>query len=117
MRALTASFLFDFKSNMQAIRERAYKGKLSALQYQKFTKVKTSGSEREIFAWLLSTARLKRNGQGGNLQYDTLAQVKQTYVNGNFDAAIQIAKNQLTDLDGKGVDIGAQWSEDVGADI
>lgn len=117
MRALTASFLFDFKSNMQAISERSYQNKLKNLHYQKFTKTRSSGSEREIFAWLLSTARLQRNGQGGNIQYDTLAQVKQTYTMGNFAAGTKISKNQLTDLDGKGVDIGAEWSAQVGADI
>src|SRR5258706_13408592 len=110
MRALTSSFLFDFKSNMQAISERSYQGKLKNLHYQKFTKTRSSGSEREILAWLLSTARLQRNGQGGNLQYDTLAQVKQTYTMGNFAAATRISKNQLTDLNGKNMNIDAEWS-------
>lgn len=117
MRALTSSFLFDFKSNMQAIQEQSYQNKLKNLHWQKFTKVRSSESEREILAWLLSTARLQRNGQGGSIQYDTLAQVKQTYVNGNFAAGTKISKNQLTDLDGKGVDIGAEWSRQIGADI
>ncbi len=117
MRALTASFLFDFKSNMQAIQERSYQNKLKNLHYQAFTKTRSSGSEREILAWLLSTARLQRNGQGGNIQYDTLAQVKQTYTNGNFAAGTKISKNQMTDLDGHGVDIGAEWSAQIGADI
>jgi len=117
MRALTQSFLFDFKSNMQAIQEQSYQGKLKNLHWQKFTKVRSSESEREILAWLLSTARLQRNGQGGNIQYDILAQVKQTYTNGNFAAGTKISKNQLTDLDGKGVDQGAEWSRQIGADI
>src|SRR5882762_3981257 len=104
-RALTASFLFDFKSNMRAISEQSYQNKLKNLHWQKFSKTITSGSEREILAWLLSTARLQRNGQGGNIAYDQLAQVKQSYTNGNFDAGLSLDKNQLTDLDGHGVDI------------
>ncbi len=117
MFALTQSFTFDFLSNMQAIQENSYQGKLKNLQYGKFTKTRSSSSSQEILAWLLSTARIKRNGQGGNVQYDDLAQVKQSYVNGNFAAALQLSQNQLTDLDGHGVDLASEWSRQVGADI
>jgi len=116
-RVLTASFLFDFKSNMQAISEQSYQNKLKNLHYQKFTRSRTSDGEREILAWLLSTARLQRNGQGGNIEFDSLAQIKQTYTHGNFDAGLKIKKNQLTDLDGRGVDIAREWSSQIGADI
>lgn len=116
-RILTTSFLFDFKSNMQAIQEQSYQNKLKNLHYQKFTRTRTSESEREILAWLISTARLQRNGQGGNIEFDTLAQVKQTYTNGNFDAGLKLSRNQMTDLDGKGVDVAGEWSRQIGADI
>ncbi len=117
MFAMTQQFTFDFLSNMQAIQENSYQGKLKNLHYQQFTKTRSSSSSQEILAWLLSTARIKRNGQGGNVQYDDLAQVKQSYVNGNFAAALKLSQNQLTDLDGHGVDLAAEWSRQVGADI
>lgn len=116
-RALTASFLADFKTNLQAKSEQSYQNKLKNLHYAKFTRTMTSESEREILAWLLSTARLQRNGQGGNIEFDSLAQVKQTYVNGNFDAGLKLKKNQLTDLDGKGVELATEWNAQIGADI
>src|SRR5678816_1944475 len=100
MFAMTQQFTFDFLSNMQAIQENSYQGKLKNLHYGKFTKTRSSSSSQEILAWLLSTARIKRNGQGGNVQYDDLAQVKQSYVNGNFAAALKLSQNQMTDLDG-----------------
>jgi hypothetical protein len=117
MFALTQQFTFDFLSNLQVIQERSYQGKLANLHYQKFTKTKTSASSQEILAWLISTARLKRNGQGGNVSYGDLAQVKQTYVNGNFADGLKLSWNQMSDLDGHGVDLAGEWNRQIGADI
>lgn len=116
-RALTAEFLFNFKTNLAAISERSYQNKLKNLKYQLFTKTRTSDAEKEILAWLLSTARIQRSGQGGSIEYDQLAQVTQSYVNNNFQAGLRLKKNQLTDLDGRGVQVATQWMSEVGADI
>lgn len=115
--AVTQSFTFDFLSNCRAISERSYENKLKHVVWPKFTKVMPSGSSQEIVAWLLNTARIKRNGQGGNIRFNSLAQVKQTYVNGNFYDALELEHNQMTDLDGHGVDLAATWNSACGADI
>ncbi len=115
--ALTQQFTFDFLSNCRAVAEQSYQGKLKHVVWPKFTKSLTSQSSTEILAWLLSTARIKRNGQGGNIQFNSLAQVKQSYTNGNFYDALELEHNQMSDLDGHGVDLAAEWNRQVGADI
>ncbi len=117
MFTLTSSFTFDFLSNCRAISEKSYEGKLKNLHYGAFTKTLASQSSQEILAWLLSTARMKRNGQGGNVGYEGLSQVKQSYRNGNFAAGLELSWNEMSDLDGHGVDVASEWNRQVGADI
>lgn len=117
MPILTQQFLITFKDNLRAITEASYQGKLKNLRYQRFTKVMTSESENEILSWLLSTAMLRRNGQGGNIRYGTLGQVKQSYRNGNFNDGLVVFRNQIEDLDGRGVQVASEWNRQIGADI
>lgn len=113
--ALTPSFLFDFESNMQAITEREYTRLTANLWWQKFCKIRPSSSRKEVIAWLLSTAMIRSTGKGGNIDFDDLVSISTEYVNQDAGDGLILPKNQLTDLDGKGLELATQWSADIGA--
>lgn len=114
---LTQEFVFDFMSNISLISERSYQGKLENLNYQAFTKTRPTNAKKEHLAWLISTARLRSNGFGGNVSYESLSQVKQTMSVHNFQAGAEFEENEFTDKDGHGIDGASEWAAQIGADI
>lgn len=115
MPALTPSFVFDFESNMQAITENEYARLVQNLFWQKITKVRPSGSKKEIISWLLTTAQIYDQGKGGNVNFDDLVSLTTTYESNNAGTGLRLFRNQLEDLDGNGLELAAKWSGDIGA--
>lgn len=115
MPAITPEFMFDFESNMQAITENEYARLVQNLFWQKITKVRPSGSRREIIAWLLSTAQIYDQGKGGNVRFDDLVSVVTQFESNNAGTGLRLDKNQVEDLDGNGLELAAKWSGDIGA--
>lgn len=114
---LTQEFVFDFMSNITTISERSFQGKLENLKYQSFTKTRPTNAKKEHLAWLISTARLRSNGFGGNVAYESLSQVKMAMTVHNFYAGVEFEENEFTDKDGHGIDGASEWAQQVGADI
>jgi len=114
---LTQEFVFDFMSNISTISERSYQGKLENLHYPLFTKTRPTNAKKEHLAWLISTARLRKNGFGGNVSYESLSQVKMAMTVSNFQAGVEFEENEFTDKDGHGIDGAGEWAQQVGADI
>jgi len=117
MPALTPTFLFDFESEMQRIQEMEYL-RMSAsenLWWQEITKVRPTGKKREIIAWLLSTAQIRDQGLGGNINFDDMAATFQEYDVKNAGEGLSLARDQVEDNDGNGFDFAMQWSSDVAA--
>lgn len=115
MPVVTPEFLFDFESNMQALTEREYDRLIQNLWWQKVAKVRPSSSKKEVIAWLLSTAMIKDQGKGGNVNFDELVSLTTEYVNGNSGTGLKLKRDQLEDADGKGLEYAAQWAGDIGA--
>jgi phage major head subunit gpT-like protein len=115
MPALTPSFVFDFESNMQALTENEYSRLVKNLYWQKVAKVRPSGSKQEILAWLLTTAKIESLGLGGNIPFEDLIALDQTYKMLNAGAGLRLQRNQVEDLDGNGLDLATNWSTAMGA--
>lgn len=112
--ALSPTFVFDYESNMRTITENEYARISSELWYQKVTKQLPSKSARERLAWLISSARIETQDQGGNMNFEELAAITTEYQNRNAGNSIRIDENQLKDLDGSGLQQAAKWSGDMG---
>ena len=117
MPALTPTFLFDFESEMQRIQEMEYL-RMSAsenLWWRDVTRVRPTGKKREIIAWLLSTAQIRDQGLGGNMNFDDMAATFQEYDVRNAGEGLILTRDQVEDNDGNGFDFAMQWSSDVAA--
>jgi phage major head subunit gpT-like protein len=112
---LTPVWLADLESNMRVIQEDDYAALAATTWWSDVAKVVPSRSKRELIHWLLSTAYLEDGGpSGGNVQYDeiesTYAEVKNRFA----VRGLEIAKSELEDLDGNGVDAARKWASDMG---
>ncbi len=115
---LTTSFIQDFVTNMQVIQEKAYLERNANLWFKKVAKELSSSSQTELLTWLLSSAVLENTGKvAGTVTYDQVSQVKQSFTNHFFRKGFMVDRHQLEDLDGVGIDLSSQWSEDIGAEI
>ena len=113
--AVTPTFLFDFERNMQAIQENEYLRLTQDLWWTRVARRRPSSSKAERINWLLSTAMIRSQGKGGNMDFDDLVQLTKEYVNRNAGAGFKVTRDQLEDLDGGGLDLAGQWSRDIGA--
>jgi phage major head subunit gpT-like protein len=118
MPALTPSFLFDFESNLSAIVEDEYKRFSANMWWSKFMKERPSSSRVEIISWLLSTAQIEDLGKmGGNLPFEDLVSKYTTYEPKFSGAGLKLRRPQIEDLDGNGLELGAKWAADIGAQM
>lgn len=111
--ALTPEFLMNLESNMRVIAENDYAALAAELWWSQVARVHPSRSKREIINWLISTATLEDQGFGGNVAYDEIEATYTEITNTMAGKGLKIAKPELEDLDGNGVDAAAKWSSDI----
>lgn len=116
MGALTPSFLMDLESRMQVISEREYSRLTSNLWWKMVTKTRTSGAKRDVLLWLLSTAQIRPTGsKGGNVAFEDLVSVYTEIETSHAGDGLKLHNDQLTDTDGNGMQLAAEWSAQIGA--
>lgn len=115
MGALTPEILMDLESRMQVLTESEYQRMAANLWWQSIARVRPSTGRREVMTWLLSTAMIRSQGQGGNVRFDDLVSTYSEYENQDAGAGLKLRKNQLEDTDGGGMDLAGQWARDIGA--
>lgn len=123
MPLVTTSFVMDLESEMRAIVEDEY----AAFQdprnkwWDLVARVRPSATKREILMWMLSTAQLYDQGQGGNFRFQDPIVLETEFTNKTSGAGLKIRRQQFEDIDGNGIDGGeglnaaAKWSGDMGA--
>jgi phage major head subunit gpT-like protein len=117
MPLITPTFVYDLETRMRRITENEYL-RLSAserLWWQKVAKVITSGTRREIIWWVLSTAQLQDQGQGGNIAFDDMYVQSAEYVARTAGKGFKLRRQQFEDQDGNGVQLATEWSLQMGA--
>lgn len=101
---------------MRAITENEYARLSANLYWSKFMRTLPSQSSKEIFAWLITTAKLEDlEKQGGKMFFEDLVSKYTTFENTYAGAGLKLQRRQIEDLDGNGLQAGAKWSGDIGA--
>lgn len=114
MPAITPQFLFDFESNMRIITENEYARLTSNLWYSECARKITSQNKREMVTWLLNTATIRDQGQGGNISFDDLVAKYTEYTATFAGAGLKLNRSQFEDLDGNGIQLATEWSSQIG---
>jgi hypothetical protein len=115
MPALTPSFLMDLESRMSIITEREYDRLNNNLWWKSVARLRPATGRREVVTWLLSTAQIHDQGEGGNISFSDLVSQTTEIVNRHAGEGLKLTRAQLEDIDGGGMDLAAQWSADIGA--
>lgn len=115
MPALTPTYLMDVESRMQIITEREYDRLNSKLWWETVAVRKPTTGKRDLLVWLLSTAQIRDQGDGGNIHFDDLVSQTTEIVNRHAGAGLKLQRAQLEDSDGGGLELAAQWAADVGS--
>jgi phage major head subunit gpT-like protein len=92
------------------------------LIWDKMMDVRTSVTLRELYFWLIETAAIYPENQGGNKRYDDLAATFYEIDNANSGAGLTLTKNELEDnmmaspnLRGMpALDYAANWAKQIG---
>lgn len=116
MPALTPTYLMDFESRMQRLTEQEYARFNPNLWWQKITKVRSTGARRDVLTWLLSTATIKDQGRlGGNIHFEDLVSTYTEVETAYSGDGLKLRKAQLEDTDGDGLNLGSEWSTQIGS--
>lgn len=117
MPAVTPSFVFDLESRMRLITENEYlrMTQSEVIWWDQITRLVPSGARREIISWILNTAQLEDQGEGGNIAFEDMVILDHEYTNKTAGKGLRIKRSQFEDLDGNGVKLAADWSMQMGA--
>lgn len=124
MPKLTPSFLVNFETNLQSIIVDSWARVAQNLIWDKFVKLRPAKTKREILTWLLETAKIYPEGNGGEKRFDDIVAMATEYEISDFGAGLVLRKNEIEDnamaQTFNGVQVGAldyaaKWARDIGA--
>ncbi len=105
----------NLESRMQYKVTTDYLALASELWYTTVTTSIPSQSSKEILSWLLSTAALENVGVDVNkISFDEIQAVFTEVIPENFTGGLKLTKNQLSDLDGGGVQAAQHFAGQMG---
>ena len=116
---ITPTFVVSFETNMKTIVENNWKNVSANLYWDRLMKTRPSESKKEILYWMLNTAKIYPEGNGGNTRFDDMVGFTTSYENDNAGAGFRLTRNEIDDnhmtSTGQGVlDSASQWASDIG---
>lgn len=119
---ITPAWINRFETNTQFLLQDSWARRARSLFWDKVMEVKQSQTGREILFWLLETAKIVDEGNGGNKRFDDLAAQFFEIVNKNSGAGLRLTTNEIRDgqMSAEGVrgmpllDFAAAWARQVG---
>lgn len=117
MPDLTPQYLMDFESRMQVVTENEYSRLTQNLWWQGVARTRDTQARREILFWLLSTAQIRPQGQGGNIAFEELVGQTTEWETEWSGDGFKLRREQIEDVDGVGPNLAAEWSSQIGAQM
>ena len=95
---ITPQFIGTFETNVQTFIVDAWKrAQEDGLFWDEFMDVRPSATLRELYFWLIETARIYPENLGGNKRYDDIAATFYEIDNQNSGSALRLTKNEIED--------------------
>lgn len=116
MPVVNLSFIQDFETRSKIIVCDAYEKMAKNIWIWDLMVERSTESRKEILAWLLSTAQIGELGEeGGQMDYAGIEQVLAEFTTKHHGRGLEVERAQFEDLDGNGIEVGAQWMKNIGA--
>jgi phage major head subunit gpT-like protein len=119
MATITPSVILSLDSEIRAIAANNWQRVGAMLNWDKLMKTRPSSTKKEILVWMLETARIYPEGNGGNTRFDDMAATTFAYENDNAGAGLRLTKNELEDNQWSQnpamspFDYARKWAEDI----
>lgn len=119
---VTPAWVATFETNLQTLIVDAWQRMTPHLVWDKFVDVRQSSTLRELYFWLIETAKITDQGQGGNKRFDDIAATFFEIDNRDSGAGLRLTKNEIEDnmMAGAGLrgmpalDYAANWAKQMG---
>lgn len=119
---ITPQWVATFETNVQTLIQDAWARSASNSCWDKFMDVRQSQTGRELLFYLLETAKITSEDQGGNKRFDDIAATFFEIVNQNAGAGLRLTKNEIEDNQMSGaslrgmpaLDYASNWARQMG---
>ena len=121
MPELTPSFVMQYERRMRAMTEVEYVRRLAAKNtwWNKVLRTIDIEGKSERVTWLLSTAFIEPVGPSGSgtISFEDLVTQSVEYPVMRHGKGIKVQRDQVEDLNGTGLNVLAEWSQQIGSDM
>lgn len=119
---ITPAWTATFETNLQTLIQDAWDRMAAHMVWDKFVDVRPSATLRELYFYLIETAKIADQGQGGNKRYDDIVATFFEIDNRDSGAGLRLTKNEIEDnmmaapnLKGMpALDYAANWAKQIG---
>jgi phage major head subunit gpT-like protein len=117
---ITPQWVATFETNSQTLIQDSWARMQKHLIWDRFMDLKQSSTLRELYFWLIESAKISAQGQGGNQRFDDIAGNFFEIDNVNSGVGLRLTKNEIEDnmmANPKGMpalDYAANWARQVG---
>lgn len=94
---VTPSWVGTFETNLQTLIQDAWKRMTPHLVWDKFMDVKQSATLRELYFWLIESAKIVDEGLGGNKRFDDIAATFFEVDNTRSGLGLRLTKDEIED--------------------
>ncbi len=122
MPKVTPTFLVGFETEVKGIVVDNWRRVIAELMWDRVMKVRPASTKTTILTWLLETARIYPEGNGGNKRFDDIVAASHSLDVEDFGAGLDLTKNEIEDNQLKttagnvaALDYAAKWAKDVAA--
>lgn len=118
---VTPEFVVSFETEIHAILDDNWARIAANLTWDRFMKIRPSSTKKQILVWLLQTAKLYPEGNGGNTRFDDMVAATTSFEVDNAGAGLKLTKNEIEDnqvirngAEFAVLDYAQRWASDIG---
>lgn len=118
---VTPSFLVSFETRISGLITTNWDRVIANLSWDRLMKTRPSSTKVELLTWLLETAKIYDEGNGGQTRFDDMVAATHQYENFNAGVGLRLTKNEIEDNQLKdnptvgALDYAGTWAKQVGA--
>lgn len=99
------------EDNLEYIMVDTWKRKLRDQWFKRIVKTRSQKTKREIVQWLIETAKIRPLGNGGNINYEDLAETSHEFTVDRFGEALRLTTDEIED--GAAIDRAGAWARQM----
>lgn len=120
---ITPQWVGTFEKAQRTLIQNAWDRVNKNLVWDKFMEVRPSSTLTELYMWLLETAQIHDEDQGGQKSFDSIAATFFEITNKNSGSALKLTRNEIEDnmlarpgmtQGGPALDYAANWARQIG---